>query len=90
VRKDGQGARTHLQLASKNGPSLFERYAIFAGGEAVRRLKDGAEGGMDMAAYLEFQRNIRCAAGCWLAGWPGCCLLGSCGSTRRRRAPHTG
>jgi hypothetical protein len=59
VRKDGQGARTHLQLASKNNPSLIESYAIYACSEQLKKLKDGADGGMDMAAYLEFQRNYR-------------------------------
>ena len=34
VRKDGQGARTNLQLASKNSPSILERYAIYASQEA--------------------------------------------------------
>lgn len=60
VRKDGQSARTQLQLAVKHNPTIIERYFIYVTGELVKGLK--AEGaGMDLLGYVEFQRNYRYA-----------------------------
>ncbi|KXZ48850.1 hypothetical protein GPECTOR_25g435 [Gonium pectorale] len=59
ARRDGPAARTQLQLAGKASPNLVERYQIFCTNEASKRLKDSAEGGMDLQAYIEFKRNYR-------------------------------
>lgn len=49
-----------LQIASKNQPSLVERYQIFCTVENSKRLKDAQEGqGLDLQAYVEFKRNYR-------------------------------
>lgn len=60
VRKDGQGARTQLQLAAKNNTNIVERYFIYVTSEMVKSLK--SEGvGLDLLGYVEFQRNYRWA-----------------------------
>jgi hypothetical protein len=61
ARKDGQGARTNLQLASKNSPDLIDRYFIFASQELSKQLKSEQQGGYDLSGYVEFQRNYRWA-----------------------------
>lgn len=58
VRGDVQGCRTHLQLAGKHNPDLLERYFLFAAHEMAKRFKE-RDMGMDMMAYVEFQRNYR-------------------------------
>jgi hypothetical protein len=70
VRKDGQAARTQIQLATKNSPSLVERYFIYVSQDVAKKLKSecewfwlAAEGGVHMTAFLK-------ACGmhaCWLA-----------------------
>lgn len=53
-----QAARTQLQLATKNNPSLVERYAIYVCSELAKRLKTDSDG-LDLLGYVEFQRNYR-------------------------------
>jgi hypothetical protein len=43
VRKDGQGARTQIQLATKNSPSLVERYFIYVSQDVAKKLKSECE-----------------------------------------------
>jgi hypothetical protein len=43
VRKDGQGARTQIQLASKNSPGLIERYFIYVSQDVAKKLKSECE-----------------------------------------------
>jgi hypothetical protein len=59
ARKDGQGARTNLQLASKNSPNLIDRYFIYASQELSKTLKSEQQGGYDLSGYVEFQRNYK-------------------------------
>ena len=59
VAQDGPAARTQLQIATKHLPSLIERYKIFVTLEDSKALKDSADGGMDLQAYVEFKRNYR-------------------------------
>ncbi|KAI8474715.1 MAG: hypothetical protein J3K34DRAFT_518018 [Monoraphidium minutum] len=58
ARHDGQAARTQLQLAVKASPSLIQRYFIFVTQDLTKRLKDETDG-LDLAGYIEFQRNYR-------------------------------
>jgi hypothetical protein len=45
TRRDGQAARTQLQLAVKATPGLLDRYFIYVAQETAKRLKsEGAEG----------------------------------------------
>lgn len=45
VRKDGQAARTQLQLAVKANPTLLDRYFIYVAQETAKKLKsEGGEG----------------------------------------------
>lgn len=39
ARADGQGARTQLQLAQKNNPSLIETYSIYACQQLAKKLQ---------------------------------------------------
>lgn len=41
ARADGQGARTQLQLAQKNKPSLIETYSIYACQQLAKKLQPG-------------------------------------------------
>jgi hypothetical protein len=43
VRKDGQGARTQIQLATKSSPSLVERYFIYVSQDVAKKLKSECE-----------------------------------------------
>jgi hypothetical protein len=43
VRKDGQAARTQIQLATKNSPSLVERYFIYVSQDVAKKLKSECE-----------------------------------------------
>lgn len=70
TKKDGQGSRTQLQLATKNNPGLVERYFIYVSQELAKKLKNEGDG-LDLMGYVEFQRNYRC--GCWEA------MLACCG-----------
>eukprot|EP00883_Tetradesmus_obliquus_P002715 jgi/Sobl393_1/12921/SZX78204.1 len=58
VRKDGQAARTQIQLAGKNSPSLVERYFIYVSQDVAKKLKSESEG-LDLIGYVEFQRSYR-------------------------------
>lgn len=59
AKKDGQASRTQLQLATKNNPSLFERYFIYVSQELAKKLNTENDG-LDLLGYVEFQRNYRC------------------------------
>lgn len=59
VLHDGPAARTQLQLALKNSPSMLLRFQIYATTEISKLTKDGAEGSLDLVAYVEFKRNLR-------------------------------
>lgn len=64
VRKDGQGARTQLQLAAKNNPTFIDRYFIYVGGELAKKMK--TEGvGLDLLGYVDFRRNYRYGGHCY-------------------------
>jgi hypothetical protein len=77
ARKDGQAARTSLQLAAKASPGLTERYFIFVTQDAVKRMKN-ENGGMDlMGACLKTNNSKLCA-------WCVCVW----GVERRRVANH--
>lgn len=41
ARKDGQAARTQLQLAQKASPSLLDNYNIFVAQQLAKQLKRG-------------------------------------------------
>lgn len=41
VRKDGQGARTQLQLAQKAAPSLLDQFNIYTAQQLAKQLKRG-------------------------------------------------
>lgn len=41
ARKDGQGARTQLQLAQKASPSLLDNYNIYVEQQLSKQLKRG-------------------------------------------------
>jgi hypothetical protein len=43
VRHDTSAARTQLQLASKSGPSLLDRYFIYIGNEVIRNIKSDSK-----------------------------------------------
>lgn len=43
TRRDGQAARTQLQLAQKANPNLLDRYFIYVAQETAKKLK--SEGG---------------------------------------------
>ncbi|KAF8055488.1 tmcC [Scenedesmus sp. PABB004] len=58
TRKDGQAARTQLQLAAKAAPALVERYFIYVSQEVAKKLKSESEG-LDLVGYVEFQRSYR-------------------------------
>lgn len=58
ARRDGQTARTQLQLAVKASPSLFDRYFIYACTEAGKKLKSESDG-LDLLGYVEYQRSYR-------------------------------
>lgn len=47
TRKDGQAARTQIQLAGKNNPTLIERYFIYVSQETAKKLKSES-GGLDL------------------------------------------
>ncbi|GBF97004.1 hypothetical protein Rsub_09801 [Raphidocelis subcapitata] len=55
ARKDGQGARTQLQLAVKAQPSLIQRFFIYKTQDLAKKLKES--GGLDLMGYIEFQRG---------------------------------
>jgi len=59
TRKDGQAARTQVQLAQKNSPTFIDRYFIYVSQELAKRLKNDGDT-LDLMGYIEFQRNYRC------------------------------
>ncbi len=61
-RKDGQAARTQLQLAIKSSPTLLYRYFIYVTQELAKTLRHDS-GTLDLVSYVEFQRNYR-----WVQG----------------------
>eukprot|EP00878_Enallax_costatus_P028503 GHUV01030791.1.p1 GENE.GHUV01030791.1~~GHUV01030791.1.p1 ORF type:complete len:425 (+),score=126.62 GHUV01030791.1:655-1929(+) len=58
VRKDGQGARTQLQLLQKASPSLLDNYNIFVAQQLAKQLRRDGDG-LDLMGYVEYQRNYR-------------------------------
>lgn len=58
VRKDGQAARTQMQLAQKANPTLLDNYNIYVAQQLAKLLKRG----MDWLAHDN---------GCCSAGTPG-------------------
>uniref|UniRef100_A0A383VUJ6 PAS domain-containing protein n=1 Tax=Tetradesmus obliquus TaxID=3088 RepID=A0A383VUJ6_TETOB len=62
VRKDGQAARTQMQLAIKANPSLLDNYNIFVAQQLAKALKRDGDG-LDLLGYVEFQRNYRACVG---------------------------
>lgn len=61
VRNDGPSARTHLQAAVKAGPALLDRYFVYVIQEAIKDFHVTQQGGMDLAAYIEWQRTYKFA-----------------------------
>eukprot|EP00879_Flechtneria_rotunda_P032111 GHRR01035266.1.p1 GENE.GHRR01035266.1~~GHRR01035266.1.p1 ORF type:complete len:431 (+),score=120.72 GHRR01035266.1:122-1414(+) len=59
VIKDTRAARTQLQLASSNLPGVIERYNIFKALEELKSIRETGDRGLDLMAYVEFQRNFR-------------------------------
>eukprot|EP00879_Flechtneria_rotunda_P013062 GHRR01013642.1.p1 GENE.GHRR01013642.1~~GHRR01013642.1.p1 ORF type:complete len:1083 (+),score=308.01 GHRR01013642.1:2122-5370(+) len=59
VRKDGQGARTQLQLAQKASPSWLDNFNVFVASELAKKLNREGDSGLDLMGYVEFQRNFR-------------------------------
>eukprot|EP00775_Hariotina_reticulata_P007054 gene7054-7268_t len=56
--KDGQAARTQLQLAQKANPSLLDSFDIYVAQQLAKQLRRDGDG-MDLLGYVEMQRNFR-------------------------------
>lgn len=56
ARKDGQGARTQLQLAQKASPSLLDNYNIYVAQQLSKQLKRGGA-----RVLCSWQIACRCA-----------------------------
>lgn len=58
ARKDGQGSRIQLQLASSKRPNFIESWMIYASKELTKNFKASGTG-LDLHGYIEFQRNYK-------------------------------
>ncbi|KAF5832011.1 hypothetical protein DUNSADRAFT_12252 [Dunaliella salina] len=62
VKHDGPLTRTQLQNAMKLRPDILDKYRIFVIAQRAKRMKDAADGTMDLQSYVEFKRNYRMLA----------------------------
>lgn len=56
ARKDGQAARTQLQLAQKSASSLLDNYNVYVAQQLSKQLKRG-ESGVDSGCQLTLRQH---------------------------------
>eukprot|EP00775_Hariotina_reticulata_P013181 gene13181-13312_t len=59
VRQHARGARTQLQQMAECNPGIVERYRLFSASELLRASRADADAGLDLMAFVEFQRHYR-------------------------------